>query len=80
MHWKAGHKTECKDFQACRNTNDCETANTHRDSKASSIGSKNFSAIALVPSHRASKPIKQPKDVCYLHFYPKLMTSFFHFE
>ncbi|XP_008452810.2 ubiquitin carboxyl-terminal hydrolase 18-like [Cucumis melo] len=65
IHWKAGHKTKCKDFQARRNTDDCETPNTHRDSKASTIGSKNFSAISLVPSCRASKPIKQPKDILF---------------
>lgn len=76
IHWKAGHKTKCKDFQARRNTDDCETAITHRDSKTSTIGSKNFSAISLVPSHRTSKPIKQPKDVCYLHFYLRLMFFF----
>lgn len=65
IHWKAGHKTKCKDFQARRNTDDCETAITHRDSKTSTIGSKNFSAISLVPSHRTSKPIKQPKDILF---------------
>ncbi|XP_022982089.1 ubiquitin carboxyl-terminal hydrolase 18-like [Cucurbita maxima] len=65
VHWKSGHKTECKNFQECRNTNDCESANNHRDSKASTIASKNLSAIALIPSHRASKPIKQPKDILF---------------
>ncbi|XP_022138788.1 ubiquitin carboxyl-terminal hydrolase 18-like [Momordica charantia] len=65
IHWKAGHKTKCKDFQACRNINDFETANNHRDSKASTTGSKIFSAIALVPSHRTSKHIKQPKDILF---------------
>ncbi|KAG6591506.1 Ubiquitin carboxyl-terminal hydrolase 19, partial [Cucurbita argyrosperma subsp. sororia] len=75
IHWKAGHKTKCKDFLVRRNSSDCETANADRGSKASTVGSKSFSSISLIPSHRASKPIKQPKDILFP--YDEFLDLFF---
>lgn len=60
---------ESWDSKVGRKTNNWDIANTHRDSKASNKDNRNFYAISLVPSHRASKSINQPKDVYLSSFF-----------
>ncbi|KAH9798614.1 ubiquitin carboxyl-terminal hydrolase 19 [Citrus sinensis] len=51
-HWQSGHKRKCKDIGKI---NSVQGPRSDFGSKISSTGGKNFSGIALVPTHGTSK-------------------------
>lgn len=66
-HWKSGHKAKCKDFRDTGALNSAQNGATNRGFKASAVGGKSPSSIALVPGCGTSRPIKQPKDVIFFY-------------
>ncbi|KAL5559571.1 hypothetical protein UlMin_035782 [Ulmus minor] len=67
VHWKSGHKSECKIAQSPVRVISSNNALGNSQLKTSGIGGKKISGIALIPSYGTSapKPIKQPKEILF---------------
>ncbi|EEF46819.1 ubiquitin carboxyl-terminal hydrolase 18 [Ricinus communis] len=62
VHWKSGHKSKCKNLVR---VNSVENAKTNFGVKASGLGGRISSGIALVPSNGITKLIKKPTEVLF---------------
>ncbi|KAG8636438.1 ubiquitin carboxyl-terminal hydrolase 18 isoform X2 [Manihot esculenta] len=60
--WKSGHNSKCKDFVRL---NSAQNSKSNFGLKASGVGSRTFSGIALVPATGSTKLIKKPREVLF---------------
>lgn len=58
--WKSGHNSKCKDFVRL---NSAQNSKSNFGLKASGVGSRTFSGIALVPATGSTKLFKKPREV-----------------
>ncbi|KAF2302819.1 hypothetical protein GH714_008559 [Hevea brasiliensis] len=61
-HWKSGHKSKCKDFVSLNST---PNSKSNFGLKASGVGGRTFSGIALVPATGPTKLVKKPRKVLF---------------